>query len=298
MSIFFAFLALVACLSLAASCEDKNERDKRDKEVKAIASLIQENLGYESKINLLETDLDSLGRVKELLQKKNQALFQENQVLSQEIKKNNQEIKNYRHEIAQLQTENQASAEEITELRADKQASVKKIAKLGAEFAEISADRDRLRGLNENLQEKLVYAQQIFEEVREAENSVRLMVGTEKLLEGNGFLKTSESSIQRKPGSIRRKQKQYKLVGKPKSDDPHVKLVPINQQLRLTLQAIPKALVDRSGKLKLKALVDRSGKLEKGRDYKVSESRGTMIITFTNRVLAGTDVLAVVEIKN
>ena len=74
--------------------------------------------------------------------------------------------------------------------------------------------------------------------------------------------------------------------------------MPLNQQLHLTIDSVPGALVGRSGKLDLKALVDSHGKLKEGRDYKVKKSKGTTIITFVNRVLEGTDVLAVVEVED
>lgn len=283
MSIFFSFLALAACLSLAAcSANEEEQRRLLDEIIERSAMIDSEKkkiISYKGDMALLKTHLDSVSKDAELYQKKSQELYLKNRDLSQEIEQRDREAKDYRHQIIQL--------------RADKQANEEKIAELDVEFAEISADRDRLTGLTENLQEKLVYAQQILEEVRRIQNSVRLMVGTEKLLKRNGFLKTGRGLSFRK---------WYKLVGKPKSDDPRVKLVPINQQLSLNIQTIPEALVGRSGKLgklKLKALVDRSGKLKEGRDYKVSKSRGTTIITFTNRdFLGGADVLAVVEVKN
>ena len=273
MSIFFSFLALAACLSLAACGEDEEKQRRLLNEIIRRStmndSLKKKLIDYKGDNALLEAELDSLGKFGELLQKNNRDLYQE-------VKKNRQEVKNYRHNITQLQAEKQANEREID--------------RLGVEFAEISADRDRLTGLTQDLQKKLVYAQQVIQEVRQVQNSVRLMVGTEKLLKENGFLETGRGLSLRK---------RYKLVGKPQRDDPRIKLVPINQQLRLTLRAIPKALVDRSGRLKLKALVDRSGKLKEYRDYEVSESGETTIITFTNGdFLSGADVLAVVEVKN
>jgi len=126
---------------------------------------------------------------------------------------------------------------------------------------------------------------------RFAEFSARcvcLLIGTEDLLKSNGFLATSRSRL----------LKQYKLVKKIAGDDSRVKIVSINQQLDLTLGSFPRALVDRSGPLKLKELVDRHGKLKEGRDYTVDKNSNTTIITFVNRVLEGTDVLAVVEFKD
>ena len=280
MSIFFSFLALAACLSLAACCADEEEQRKLLNEIISRSAMIDSEkrkiIEYEGNIAHLRAHLDSVSKDAELYQDKSQDLYRKNRDLDQQIKRKDQEAKNYRREI--------------TQLRADKKTNEDKIVALDVELYEVSADRGRLKDLTEDLQEKIVYAQEVLDEVQKVQNSVRLMVGTEKLLKRNGFLKTGRGFSLRK---------WYKLVGKPKSDDSRVKLVPINQQLRLTLQTVPKALVDRSGKLKLKALVDRSGKLKKGRDYKISESRGTTIITFTNRdFLGGTDVLAVVEVKN
>ena len=282
MSIFFSFIALAACLNLTACRADEEQQRKLLNEIISRSAMIDSEkkkiIEYGGNIDSLKAHLDSVSKDAELYQKTSQALYLENRDLDHTIKRKDQEAKNYRREI--------------TQLRADKKTNEEKIVALDVELHEISADRERLTGLTKNLQEKLVYAQQILKEVREemhaVQNSVRLMVGTEKLLKEEGFLKTGPWF-----------RKWYKLVGKPQSDDSRVKLVPINKQLRLTLQAIPEALVDHSGKLKLKALVDRSGKLKEGRDYKVSESRGTTIITFTNKdFLGGADVLAVVEVKN
>jgi len=46
---------------------------------------------------------------------------------------------------------------------------------------------------------------------------------------------------------------------------------------------------------KLKALVDRYGKLKEGRDYEELKENGQLRIVFVNDLLAGVDVLAVVE---
>ena len=48
----------------------------------------------------------------------------------------------------------------------------------------------------------------------------------------------------------------------------------------------------------LKVLIGLSGELKKGSDYRVEKSQGTTFITFTNKILSGEAVLAVVEAKN
>ena len=48
----------------------------------------------------------------------------------------------------------------------------------------------------------------------------------------------------------------------------------------------------------LKVLIGLSGELKKGSDYRVEKSQGTTFIIFTNKILSGEAVLAVVEAKN
>lgn len=163
------------------------------------------------------------------------------------------------------------------------------IRRLAVEIDSISVDRDRLIGVNQDLKNKLNEIKETLDAVHRIQNSVRLLVGTEARLKSNRFLETGRNA---------RLRKQYKLVKKLEGDDSRVKIVPLNQQLDLTLNSVPEALVDRSGNIKLKVLVDRHGKLKEGRDYIVDKSKGATIITFINRVLEGTDVLAVVEVKN
>ncbi len=69
-------------------------------------------------------------------------------------------------------------------------------------------------------------------------------------------------------------------------DDPRVKIVSTGEFLAL-----------KSGQ-RLKEVIARSGKLKKGRDYLVEQSQGAISITFTNDILRGGAVLAVVEVKN
>ena len=69
-------------------------------------------------------------------------------------------------------------------------------------------------------------------------------------------------------------------------------------ELDLTLDSVPDYQVNRPAQLKFKNMVDRNGKLKAGRDYTIHRRSNAAIITFINRDLEGTDVLAVVEIEN
>ena len=110
----------------------------------------------------------------------------------------------------------------------------------------------------------------------QATDKIHLLVGTEERLKEDGFLKTDRRFFGRK----------YKMVTKPKVDDPQVKIVSIGERLAL-----------KPGQ-ELKVLIGLSGELKKGSDYQVEKSQDTTFVTFTNNILSEEAVLAVVEVKN
>ena len=105
---------------------------------------------------------------------------------------------------------------------------------------------------------------------------LHLLVGTEERLKEDGLLETDHGFFCRK----------YEMVAKPKADNPQVKVVSIGERLPLKPDQ------------ELKVLIGLSGELKKGSDYQVEKSPGTTFITFTNEILSGKAVLAVVEAKN
>ena len=285
MSIRFTILALVSCLMLTA-CSDEDEKARL---LEGIVKRSALNDSLKNEIIQSEMDKATLEAMSDSLSKFGDLLLAKNNQLSKELEQTKQEADKYRRDSERLQKEISQLEEEIDQLQEDKRTNEQEISRLAVAIDSISVDRDRLIGVTQDLKNKLNEIRQALNAVHRVQKSVRLLVGTESLLKSNGFLATGRGATLRK---------QYKLVKKIEGDDARVKIVPINQQLGLTLNSVPEALVDRSGNLKLKALVDRHGKLKEGRDYKVDKSKGTTSITFINRVLEGTDVLAVVEVEN
>ncbi len=290
MSIFFSVLALAACLSLVA-CGDDDEKARLLEGVVKRSAL---NDSLKKEIIQSELDKTALEAISDSLSKFGDLLLEKNNQLSNELEKTKQEADKYRQDNEHLQREIVQLEEEIGQLEEDKVISEQEIRRLAVAIDSISVDRDHLVGANQELKSKLTEIRETLNAVHRVQKSVRLLVGTEKLLKSNRFLETGRRVTLRK----QYKRKQYKLVEKIEGDDSRIKIVPLNQQLDLTLNSIPEALVGRSGKLKLKALVDRHGKLKEGRDYKINKSKGTTSITFINRVLEGTAVLAVVEVED
>ena len=285
MPIFFSIFAIMACIGLAA-CSDEDEKARLLEGIVKRAAL---NDSLKKEIIQSEIDKAALEAMSDSLSKFGDLLLVKNNQLREEVEKTKQEADKYRRDSERLQEEVGQLQEEIDQLQEDKRTNEQEIRRLAVEIDSISVDRDRLIGVNQDLKNKLNEIKETLDAVHRIQNSVRLLVGTEDLLKSNRFLETSRNASLRK---------QYKLVKKLEGDDSRVKIVPLNQQLDLTPNSVPEALVNRSGNLKLKALVDRHGKLKEGRDYIVDKNKGTTIITFINRVLEGTDVLAVVEVKN
>ena len=285
MSIRFTILALASCLMLTA-CSDEDEKARL---LEGIVTRSALNDSLKKEIIQAEIDKDALEAISDSLSKFGDLLLEKNNQLHEELEQTKQEADKSRRDNERLQAEIGQLQEEIDLLQEDKRTNEQEIHRLAVAIDSISVDQDRLKGVNQDLENKLNEIREALNAVHRVQKSVRLLVGTESRLKGNRFLKTSRGATLRK---------QYKLVEKIESDDPRVKIVSINQQLPLTLDSIPTALVGRSGKLKLKALADRHGKLKEGRDYTVHKSKGTTVITFINRVLEGTDVLAVVEVED
>ena len=285
MILFFPIFAVLACLSLAA-CSDEDEKVLLLEGIVKRAAL---NDSLKKEIIQSEIDRAALEARSDSLSKSGTLLSLKNNQLRQEVEKTKQDADKYRRDNERVQEEVGQLKEEIDQLQENERTNERAISRLAVEIDSISVDRDRLIGVNQDLKNELNGIREALNTVHRIQKSVRMLVGTESFLKNNHFLETGRNESLRK---------QYRLVKKLKVDDSRVKIVPLNQQLDLTLNPVLGALVERSGKLKLKALVDRHGKLKEGRDYIVDESRDTTIVTFINRILEGTDALAVVEVEN
>ena len=285
MRYIFFLLSIAGCISLAA-CSDEDEKARLLEGIKKRSAL---NNSLKEEIIQSESDIAALEAMNDSLSKSGELLLVKNNQLRKEVENAEQEASKYRRHNEHLQEKVSQLQKETDQLQKDKRTNEREIRRLAVKIDSISVDRDLLIGVNQDLKNKLNEIRETHNALHRIRKSVRLLVGTESLLKSNRFLKTSRNAMLRK---------QYKLVKKLEGDDSRVKIVPLNQQLDLTLNSAPEALVGSSGKLKLKALVDRSGKLKEDRDYIVDKSRGTTIITFINPVLEGTDVLAVVEVED
>ncbi|MCE2435215.1 MAG: hypothetical protein J4F29_20190 [Candidatus Latescibacteria bacterium] len=208
---------------------------------------------------------DSLNKSGEVFRKKILQLDREAKKYRSEAEARRRANNKLQVEINKLQSEIKQKQTEIIQLERKTYADGREINKLRGELNDLFAKLGRQENIIEEEKKRV-------QEARQNQNSVRLLVGTERYLKLYGFLKTGRTALLRKS---------YKLIKKPASDNSQVKIVPIGESVNI-----------RSG---LKALVGYNGKLKNGDDYRMKKHGWSTTITFTNRVLGGTSVLAIVE---
>ena len=201
--------------------------------------------------------------------------------LLQSVQRLNKAVKKWRNLASDHKRKNEQLTAEIRSLKREKQADRRTIAKLRLQADSLNAtlleahtsirrQEDHIR----RMEVDLARAQEDAAALRQAQTSVRVYAATESFLKENGYLKSSRA--------FRRGfRKSFRMTKKLEPNDPAVKLAAVGETLMLEGEVI--------------ALVDRYGSLKKGDDYKVDRSEGMAILTFSNEMLGGVDVLAVMK---
>ncbi len=269
MSRFLLTFVLTTCLSLAACGQNEQTNLKLIEEI-VLKSTINDSLKRdlsraEGKTDLLQAMIDSLNKSQNVFLDKLQKLNREAEKYRSEAEARRRANNKLRVEINKLQAEIKQKQTEIHQLERKTYADSREINKLRGELNDLSAKLDHQQNIIEEEKKRV-------QEARQNQNSVRLLVGTERYLKSYGFLKTGRTAFLRKS---------YKMIKKPASDNSRIKIVPIGESVNL--------------KSNLKALVGYNGKLKNGDDYRINKQGWDTTFTFTNRVLGGTSVLAIVE---
>ena len=201
--------------------------------------------------------------------------------LLESVQRLNKEVKKWRTLASEQKRKNEQLTVEVERMKREKRADQRTIARLRSEADSLNtAVLEAHTGIRRQedhihrIESDLASAQDDADQLRQAQTSVRLYVATEDFLKENGYLKAS-----RKLGRAFRKS--YALVKKLDPTDPKVMLVPIGEPLFL--------------EGKIDALVDRFGKLKDGYKKTRDKDRGGDEITFTDDMLGGIDVLAIMK---
>ena len=243
---------------------------------------------FESDLELANSTIDSLNYTVESsnllideMRARVDSLQRVDAKLLETVQKLNGDIKKWRTLASEHRRKNEQLSAEIERMKRDKKADQRTFARLRAESDSLTnallESHTSIRRREDHLRQmevELAQARDTAAQLRVAETSVRILVGSESYLKENGFL-TSSRSLGR---AFRKK---HKLASKLDPADLRVKLVPIGDTISLDGN--------------LKALVDRYGNLKEGEAYKKSKGDGAVEITFVDALLGGVDVLAIMK---
>ena len=266
-------VGLVLCLT-ALSCGESEE-------TRQLAGLQEDMRLAASAIDSLNSTIDASNRLIGDLRARADSLQHVDERLLASVQQLSRDVRHWRSLYTEQQRRNEELATEIERMKREKQADQRTIAQLrtradslnGALLVAHSSIR-RQGDFIRRLEGDLAQAKEEITDLKRAQVSVRLCVGTEEYMEEKGYLESS-----RPFGRAFRKA--YKLDRKPGVDDPNVRLVPVGDTI--TLQR------------NVRALVDRFGRLKEGQDYKMARDGEQARVTFTSELLGGVDVLVVVE---
>lgn len=243
---------------------------------------LQQDLGVaNAAIDSLTYTVDSSNLLIDELRAQVDSTQNVNVKLLDSVQKLSKEVREWRQLANQYKQNNEKMTAEIERMKVEKQADRQAIAQLRTQADSLGGAlleaHTSIRRQSDQIREMEVELAQTRDEVTElhkARVAVNLLIGTESFLKENGYLDTS-----RPLGGIFRKN--FQLIKKFAAGDPGVRLVNIGEGVVLGGE--------------LDALVDRYGKLQKGSDYQSQKEDGQAVVTFTNDLLGGSDVLAVIK---
>ena len=201
--------------------------------------------------------------------------------LLESVQRLNKEVKKWRNLASEHKLKNQQLTAEIETLKRDKQTDKRSIAKLRQHADSLNANlldahtsirrqEDQIR----RMEVDLARSQDDADALRQAQTSVRVYAASESFLNENGYIKSSRA--------FRRGfRKSFKLIKKLDPTDPAVQLVVFGDTLNL--------------EGKINTIVDRYGSLKKGDDYSTIKNNGISSLSFSNEMLGGVDVVAIMK---
>lgn len=275
--ILFPFLLWVGLSACGKKAEEEAQVLQLQEDLRQ-ANAVIDSLNYT--IDSSNQVIDGLRAHVDSLQRVDDTLYTSVQQLSAELR-------NWREQATEQRRKNEIMADQLERLRSEKKADQQTIARLRREAdslntALVEANGTIQRHLDHigRLQADVTQSREELSAFREetllSQRSVHVYSGGEKFLEKNGFIDGDRALS-------RAFRKTYKLVKKLDQSAPGLRQVAIGEPLLL--------------EGKLKAVVDRYGKLREGDDYQKSKDHedGQVRIKFTNQLLQGTEVVAVLE---
>ena len=272
-------LLLFACSSQTPPTED---------EAQALGQLQDELRQANTVIDSLNFTVDASNQIIDGLRAQVTSLQKVDARLYDSVQQLSAELRNWRTQAEDQRERNQAMSAELERLRREKHSDQQTITRLRREADSLNAallDANgalrRQVGHLDQLREELALARSDADQARQATQaaqtagraallSVHLYAAGEQALLEQGYLEAGRKMFRRT----------YKLIKALDPADPRLRPAPIGQPVELEGD--------------LRGLADRYGRLREGTDYRQEKLEGRVQVTFTNPLLQGSEVVAVV----
>ena len=280
------FLSLLFSLTLLACSEEKKSSEE---EGQALVQLQDELHQANTVIDSLNATIDNSNQIIDGLRAQVHGLQKVDDRLYNSLQQLSAELHNWRTQADQQTQRNQVMASELEQLKKNRRADQQTISRLRHEADSLNTalldangairrqvdQLDRLKAELAQSKEELAASQARSAAsvlaAQQAQLAVHVFPAGEHLLREQGYLETGRKMF----------RKSYKLIKALDHQNPDLRQVTIGQSLELTGQ--------------LSALADRYGRLREGQDYREEQQEGKVRLTFTNPLLQGAEVVAVME---
>lgn len=264
------------------------QKPPAEEETQALAQLQDELHQANTVIDSLNYTVDTSNQIIDGLRAQVASLQKVDARLYNSVQQLSAELRNWRAQADEQQQRNQAMNAELERLKKERRSDQQTITRLRREADSLNtalfeANGALRRQVGQLDQLKAELAQAKGEAVqaraatsaaeaagRQAQLAVHVFPAGEQFLREQGYLEAGRKMFRRT----------YKLIKPLDPADPHLRPILIGQPLELEGD--------------LKALADRYGRLREGNDYRQEKLEGRVLVTFTNPLLQGAEVVAVV----
>ncbi|MBI2505068.1 MAG: hypothetical protein HYW07_17765 [Candidatus Latescibacteria bacterium] len=277
-------ISLIPLLLLACG----GQKPPAEEDAQALAQLQGELHQANAVIDSLNYTVDTSNQIIDGLRAQVSSLQKVDARLYNSVQALSAELRNWRTQADEQQQRNQAMSAELERLKKEQRTDKQTITRLRREADSLNTALFEANGAIHRQMDQLdqfrAELAQARGEVaqaraatsaaetaaRQAQLAVHVFPAGEQFLREQGYLEAGRKMF----------RKSYKLVKALDHGDPHLRQTGIGQPLELEGD--------------LKALADRYGRLREGNDYSQEKLEGRVRVTFTNPLLQGTEVLAVV----
>lgn len=263
------------------------QKPQTEEETKALAQLQDELHQANAVIDSLNYTVDTSNQIIDGLRAQVTSLNKVDARLYNSVQALSAELHNWRTQAGEQQQRNQAMSAELEQLKKDRRTDQQTITRLRREADSLNTalfeangairrqvdQLDRLRAELAQAKGEVARAQAATSAAeaagRQALLAVHVFPAGEQFLREQGYLETGRKMF----------RKSYKLIKALDPADPHLRQAAIGQPIELEGD--------------LKALADHYGRLREGNDYQQEKLEGKVHVTFTNPLLQGTEVAAV-----